>query len=77
MRPARESDSDGSKRTCEEPVSRNCPGARLRSICRFRAVKREGTRCTSSRITRPDSPPTNPAGSALAAARATSSSKLM
>ena len=54
---------------------RNRPGERLRSISCFKAVKRVGTRCTSSRTVRSPKPPTKPAGSDSAALRA--SSKLM
>ena len=76
MRPASESASCGSSSTLAEPVSRKRPGVRRRSTASFSAANSAGTRWISSSTTRSGRSPTKPAGSASAAARSTSSSKL-
>lgn len=76
MRPARDSESCGSM-TFAEPVSKNRPGCRLRSMAALIDGESLGTCCTSSSVTGVCRPATKPLGSRLAAGRMPGSSKAM
>ena len=71
-----ESERAGTSRTFAEPVRRKRPGVRSRSTAPLIAEKRRGTCCTSSRTTRRGRSSTKPIGSASAALRTASASKL-
>ncbi len=76
IRPASESESCGRSSRFDDPVSRNRPGRRSRSIDALRLVNRYGTRCTSSRIDFGGRLATNAVGSDSADRRVSSSSKV-
>jgi hypothetical protein len=76
IRPASESARRGIAKTFADPVSKKRPGVRSRSTAAFSVVNSSGTRRTTSSVAGPGRSRTNPTGSAAAAARITSSSKV-